>query len=119
MRKQQFTFGSETVRVTASVGCAGNTDVASGQAEDLVKAADLALYEAKNSGRNTVVTYRSPADDAVAANSMPPPSIPFPASIPAPAEPFIVNMSPPSIRSLSELVARPEPLDENGEKSNR
>ena len=119
LRKQQFTFGSETVRVTASVGCAGNTDVASGQAEDLVKAADLALYEAKNSGRNTVVTYRSPADDAVAANSMPPPSIPFPASIPAPAEPFIVNMSPPSIRSLSELVARPEPLDENGEKSNR
>ncbi len=119
LRKQQFNFGSELVRVTASVGCAGNTDVASGQAEDLVKAADLALYEAKNSGRNTVVMYRGPADDAVAANSMPPPAIPFPASMPAPAAPFIVNMSPPAIRSLSELVARPDPSDENGEKSNR
>src|SRR6187549_1990785 len=81
LRKQQFNFGSELVRVTASVGCAGNTDVASGQAEDLVKAADLALYEAKNGGRNAVAMYRSPADDAVAATSMPPPSIPFPASI--------------------------------------
>ena len=119
LRKQQFNFGSELVRITASVGCAGNTDVASGQAEDLVKAADLALYEAKNGGRNAVVMYRSPADDAVAATSLPPPAIPFPASIPAPAAPFIVNMSPPSIRSISELGGRVEPPDENGEKSNR
>jgi len=119
MRKQQFTFGNEVVRVTASIGCAGNTDVLSGQAEDLVKAADLALYEAKNTGRNAAVMYRGPADEALAATSMPPPSIPFPASIPAPASPFIVNMSPPSIRSLTELAARPEPPDESGEKSKR
>jgi diguanylate cyclase (GGDEF)-like protein len=119
LRKQQFTFGNETLRVTASIGCAGNTDVASGQAEDLVKAADLALYEAKNSGRNTVVLYRSPADDALAATSMPPTAIPFPASIPAPSAPFIVNMSPPSIRSISELAHRPEPSDEKRDKPNR
>src|SRR6187402_152043 len=118
LRKQQFNFGNELVRITASVGCAGNTDVASGQAEDLVKAADLALYEAKNSGRNMVAVYRSPADDAVSdiSNS---PAIPFPASIPAPAAPFIINLTPPSIRSASELLARPDPPSEKGEKSNR
>jgi diguanylate cyclase (GGDEF)-like protein len=118
LRKQQFTFGSELVRVTASVGCAGNTDVASGHAEDLVKVADLALYEAKNSGRNRVVTYRGPTDDAAPANSLSPPAMPFPASIPAPASPFVVNLSPPGLRPLSELATRPEPSDENGEKSN-
>jgi len=119
MRKQQFTFGNELVRITASIGCAGNTDVASGQAEDLVKAADLALYEAKNGGRNTVVLYRSPADEAVAATSLPPPSIPFPASIPAPSAPFIVHMSPPSIRTLPDESAPPESTDDKGEKSTR
>jgi len=119
LRKQQFTFGSELVRITASIGCAGNTDVASGQAEDLVKAADLALYEAKNSGRNNVVLYRSPADDALAVSSLSPPAIPFPASIPAPSEPFIVNMSPPSIRAVSELGARSEPPEESREKPSR
>jgi two-component system, cell cycle response regulator len=119
MRKQEFTFGNETVRITASIGCAGNTDVASGQAEDLVKAADLALYEAKNGGRNTVVLYRSPADDALAAVSVPPPAVPFPASIPAPSTPFIVNMSPPSIRSLPDEGVPPESASNNGEKPNR
>jgi two-component system, cell cycle response regulator len=108
LRKQQFNFGDELVRITASIGCAGNTDVASGQAEDLVKAADLALYEAKNGGRNTVVLYRSPADEAIAAASMSPPSMPFPASIPAPSAPFIVNLSPPSIRTAPEEDATPE-----------
>jgi hypothetical protein len=116
MRKQQFTFGNELVRITASIGCAGNTDVASGQAEDLVKAADLALYEAKNGGRNTVVLYRSPADDAIAATSMPPPSMPFPASIPAPSAPFIVHMSPPSIRTLADESAPAESADDKREK---
>jgi len=119
LRKQQFNFGSELVRITASIGCAGNTDVASGHAEDLVKAADLALYEAKNSGRNAVVLYRSPADDAATAASVPPPAIPFPASMPAPSAPFIVNMSPPDIRALTELTVRPGPPSDRGDKSEK
>ncbi len=116
LRKQQFTFGSELVRITASVGCAGNTDVLSGQAEDLVKAADVALYEAKNGGRNAVVSYRGPADDAAPVHSMPPPAIPFPASIPAPAAPFIIDMPSPGVHSLPEPTLRP---DAHGEKSKR
>ncbi|HET9956344.1 MAG TPA: diguanylate cyclase [Polyangiaceae bacterium] len=53
----QLTFDGKPERVTVSIGVAGNTDVASGKAEDLVKAADVALYEAKRLGRNRVVVY--------------------------------------------------------------
>jgi two-component system cell cycle response regulator len=90
LRKQEFKFGSEVVRVTASVGCAGNSDVASGAADDLVKAADVALYEAKNAGRNRVAMYQ--AEDSVSSNSVRAPAIPFPASMPAPSTPFLVEM---------------------------
>jgi len=117
LRKQQFTFGSELVQITASIGCAGNTDVVSGQADDLVKAADVALYQAKNSGRNVVVSYQSPAGDAGPDDSLPPPSIPLRASIPSPSAPFVVNMSAPSIRAISALSTRPDAADENGDKS--
>ena len=117
LRKQEFTFGSELVRITASIGCAGNADVISGQAEDLVKAADMALYEAKNGGRNAVMLYRGPADDAARDDPMSASTLPFPASMPAPAAPFIVNISTPGIRAASELVPRPDSPDENGEKS--
>jgi diguanylate cyclase (GGDEF)-like protein len=117
LRKQPFTFGSERVLITASVGCAGNTDVTTGQADDLVKAADLALYEAKNGGRNAVVMYRPSADDLTAPNSLSPAAMPFPASMPAPSAPFMVNISAPSVRPSSELLARPEASDEKGEKS--
>ncbi len=94
LRKQEFKFGNEIVRITASVGCAGNSDVASGAAEDLVKAADVALYEAKNGGRNRVVMYQG--EDSVSSNSIRAPAIPFPASMPAPSTPFLVEM--PSLR---------------------
>lgn len=100
LRKQEFTFGKELVRITASIGCAGNSDVASGQPEDLVKAADLALYEAKNGGRNAVVMYRSSADEIPGANSVRAPVIPFPASMPAPAAPFSIKMYPPGTSLL-------------------
>jgi len=111
LRKQEFTFNGELVRVTASIGCAGNSDVASGQPEDLVKAADLALYEAKNGGRNVVVMYQNPTDEPGTQGtargpslslpvSMPPaPVMPFPASMPAPSAPFAINM-PSLVRSM-------------------
>ncbi len=92
LRKQEFTFGGELIRITASIGCAGNSDVISEKPEDLVKAADLALYEAKNGGRNAVVVFRSAADD-VLNQSIRPPAIPFPASMPAPAGPFSINIA--------------------------
>ena len=111
LRKQEFTFGKEVVRVTASIGCAGNADVASGQPEDLVKAADLALYEAKNTGRNMVVMYRSSADEVPGVNSLRAPVIPFPASMPAPATPYLIKMpslGAPPLAALSEKGAIPE-----------
>ena len=108
IRKQQFTFNGELVRVTASIGCAGNSDVASGQPEDLVKAADVALYEAKNGGRNAVAMFRSSADEVVVpstrdGNSLRAPAIPFPASMPAPAMPFSIRVAAPGIQSSPGL----------------
>jgi two-component system, cell cycle response regulator len=120
LRRQEFTFGSELVRVTASIGVAGNSDVASGQPEDLVKAADLALYEAKNGGRNAVVLYKSSADDAAdpnslrRGNSMPAPVIPFPASMPAPAAPFLVKMTLPGTPLMPGLPARADDPPDSG-----
>jgi hypothetical protein len=116
LRKQEFTFGSELVKITASIGCAGNTDVSSGHAEDLVKAADLALYEAKNSGRNAVVMYHDPTDEALGAGSLPPPIVPFPPSMPAPTAPFIVQMPAADIHSLTDSSSRPAPSDESHKK---
>jgi hypothetical protein len=78
----------------------------------------LALYEAKNGGRNAVVMYRGQADDLLAATSLPPPTPPFPESLPTPSTPFIVNMSAPNIRRVSE-VARPEGSDESDGKPDR
>ncbi len=98
VRKQEFTFGGETLRVTTSIGCAGNSDVISDNAEDLVKAADVALYEAKNAGRNCVVMYGSKSGDGAAGDSLSAPAMPFPGSLPAPAGPFAVTLSGAGIR---------------------
>ncbi len=94
VRKQDFNFGGELVTVTTSIGCAGNSDVLSNNAEDLVKAADIALYEAKNRGRNQVVTFSTPNEERAVgrSNSLPAPAMPFPASMPAPPGPFPVAM---------------------------
>jgi len=57
IRAHVFTFGTETVTVTVSIGVAASTDVPDGSPEDLVKAADVALYDAKSKGRNRVASF--------------------------------------------------------------
>lgn len=55
-------------RVTVSIGCSTYPDDASSP-EDLVAAADSAMYEAKASGRNRAVHYRPPSDKLLRACS--------------------------------------------------
>ena len=57
INKSEFQLGGQTLRLTASIGVGGNGDVSTGLADDLVKAADLALYEAKRLGRDRVVMF--------------------------------------------------------------
>ncbi len=57
IRSAEFNFGGERTVVTASIGISGNIDVPTGHADDLVKAADLALYEAKRQGRDRAVLF--------------------------------------------------------------
>jgi diguanylate cyclase (GGDEF)-like protein len=68
IRTQEFDFGSEKLRLTTSIGVSGNIDVPTGNAEDLVKAADFALYEAKRRGRDQVVLF----DDKTSLPPKPP-----------------------------------------------
>jgi diguanylate cyclase (GGDEF)-like protein len=49
------------IHLTASVGVATLPDVA-GSAEDLVQAADKAMYRVKDSGKNGILAAASPAD---------------------------------------------------------
>ncbi len=53
---QNSDLGGETARVTISLGCA-TFPRDSGTARDLVKKADIALYAAKEAGRNAVRAY--------------------------------------------------------------
>jgi len=57
VRKVEIKLGNDVPKLSASVGVSGNIDVLSGQAEDLVKAADFALYEAKRRGRDRAVLF--------------------------------------------------------------
>jgi diguanylate cyclase (GGDEF)-like protein len=51
---EPFPIGSMRVPVTCSVGFATHRGGSRSLADDLVKRADLALYEAKNAGRNRI-----------------------------------------------------------------
>jgi diguanylate cyclase (GGDEF)-like protein len=51
---------SRTMKVTVSVGVASFPDVDAQSAEDLIRFADTALYQAKESGRNRVCIAKSP-----------------------------------------------------------
>ncbi|HWA74191.1 MAG TPA: diguanylate cyclase [Polyangiaceae bacterium] len=57
VRKASINVGNDTIKLSASVGVSGNIDVTSGIPEDLVKAADFALYEAKRMGRDRAVLF--------------------------------------------------------------
>jgi two-component system, cell cycle response regulator len=108
--KQEFNFGKAVLTVTTSIGVAGNSDVLSENAEELVKAADIALYEAKNAGRNRVVMYSTANDERTVGsqNSLPAPGMAFPASLP-PAGPFAVSL-PHGVPSLP-----PTPADDSSQ----
>jgi two-component system, cell cycle response regulator len=53
----EHSFQGETIMLTASMGIADIADLKVVDAENLVKAADIALYEAKRAGRNKIVLF--------------------------------------------------------------
>jgi diguanylate cyclase (GGDEF)-like protein len=61
VRNQPFSVDGANVEVTVSIGVAATTDVDSHVADDLVRAADSALVQAKERGRNRVVGFVAPA----------------------------------------------------------
>jgi diguanylate cyclase (GGDEF)-like protein len=58
IRREEFDFEGTSLCVTVSIGVAGNADIVGKSPESLVKAADAALYQAKEQGRNRVVAFR-------------------------------------------------------------
>jgi diguanylate cyclase (GGDEF)-like protein len=68
--RTEFKFGNDTIYMSASIGVSGNSDVTTGAAEDLVKAADYALYEAKRLGRDRVVLF-DPATTPIKSSDSP------------------------------------------------
>ena len=63
IERQEYTNGVSETRITISLGVATTPDCVPNDAEDLVRLADEALYDAKRAGRNHVafaVSTRGP-----------------------------------------------------------
>ena len=57
-----FRIAEHEVRITASIGVASTADAGVERAEDLVRAADQALFRAKREGRDRVVAFTKDSD---------------------------------------------------------
>jgi diguanylate cyclase (GGDEF)-like protein len=57
IRLLSLDFRGEHLKITASIGIAATSDVASSEPEELLRLADVALYEAKRAGRDRVVIF--------------------------------------------------------------
>jgi diguanylate cyclase (GGDEF)-like protein len=55
VERTSFTYEGKAIPITVSLGVAGYPTVIANNADDLIRAADQALYEAKRAGRNRVV----------------------------------------------------------------
>lgn len=55
IERTKFKYNSETIPITISVGVSGIPGIKAEKPEDLILAADQALYAAKNTGRNRVM----------------------------------------------------------------
>jgi diguanylate cyclase len=63
--QQPLVVDGREIMVQASIGVADDRLAGSRQAEDLLRDADLAMYLAKSSGKNQVVTYTAGVDQTV------------------------------------------------------
>ncbi len=64
--EMELQFQGQVVRLTSSIGVADIADLKVVEADSLVKAADIALYEAKRTGRNRIVLF----DDTLIGESI-------------------------------------------------
>jgi two-component system, cell cycle response regulator len=60
------TDGQDNLRLTMSLGLASWPEASAAIANDLVKKADIALYQAKDNGRNCVAVYQKPCSRPLA-----------------------------------------------------
>jgi diguanylate cyclase (GGDEF)-like protein len=65
VQKHSFKLHCGSYSISVSIGIASSVDAAPGDFEDLMRKADIALYEAKNTGRNRVCIYN---EDSMLAN---------------------------------------------------